>query len=105
MMATSNVGSGQNQPTAPRYQTASGRGFELFPYFVGAQNQRHKLAAFAKRLTGDTGLSVRRALIVRRIEAIDADHVSAELRCLVESGASHCPQADHHDVSDDCHAT
>src|ERR1017187_9452364 len=104
MMASANIRGSQNQSTAARHQAASGRGFELLPYFVGAQNQRHKLAAFANRLTGDTGLSVRRALIVRRIEAVDADHVSAELRCLVESGAPHRSQSEDHDVRDDGHA-
>ena len=104
MMATSNVGSGQNQSTAARHKAVSGCGFELFPYFIGAQNQRYKLAAFANRLTRDTCLSMRRALIVWQLEAIDADYLGAQFRGLIKRGASHCSQSDDHDVSDDGHA-
>src|SRR6516162_4696569 len=89
---------GQDEATVASHQSASSNFFQLFPKLVGPQNQRHELAALADCLTGDARLAVRGTLIVRRIEAVDADDLRPQFRSLIERGTADCAEADDHDV-------
>ena len=102
-MTATDAGCGEHEPAVASEQIAARGSFQLFPDLIGAQHQRHKFAAFADGLAGDAGLAVRRALIVRRREAVDADGLCSELRGLVERSAAHRSQPDDHNVCDDCH--
>ncbi len=102
-MAAGRAGRGQNQAAVADHQAAAGGGFQFFPDLMGAQDQRNEIAAFADGLTSDARVPVRRALVMRRNEAIDADDARAQPGALVEGRAAHSSQADHQNICDRGH--
>ena len=103
VMAAGRAGRGQNQAAVADQQAAAGGGFQFFPDLMGAQDQRNEIAAFADGLTSDARVPVRRALVMRRNEAIDADDARAQPGALVEGRAAHSSQADHQNICDRGH--
>src|SRR5215475_8684489 len=97
-MVAGHAGRSEDQAAIADEQAATARGFDLFPDLVGAQNQRHKFAALADGLAGNARVAVRRALIVRRDKAIDADGASAKPGRLIEGRAAHGSEADDQNV-------
>ena len=88
----------QNQRAVASQQAAASGCLQLFPDLVGALHQGHELAAFADGLAGDAGVTVRRAPVVRRVEAVNADDARAELGSLIQRRAAHRSQTDDDDV-------
>src|SRR5689334_5612707 len=80
MMRAGNRRRGQDEAAIAREQATPGIALKLVPDFVGAQGQRHELAALADGLAGDASFSVRGAEVVWRVEAINPDDADAALR-------------------------
>ena len=97
-MVPGRAGRGQHQTAAARHQTLPGRGLELLPNLIGAQHQWHELAPFANRLPRDARFAMRRTLIVRRSEAVDADGAGLQLGGLIQRSAADRAQTDDEDV-------
>ncbi len=88
----------QNQRAIAGEQAAARRRLQLFPDLVGAQHQGHEVAAFADGFASNAGVAVRRSLIVRRVEAVNADRACAQLGQLVERRAAHRSQPNDDDI-------
>src|SRR5271169_631153 len=88
----------QNQRAITGEQTAARRRLQLFPNLVGAQHQGHEVAAFADGLASNAGIAMRRSLVVRWVEAVNADHACAQLGQLVKRGAAHRAQTNDYDI-------
>ena len=82
---------GENQRSVARKQATARCCFQFLPDLVRALHQGYELAAFANRLAGDAGVTVRRSLIVRRAEAVNTNAASAEPGNLIQRCAAHRP--------------
>jgi hypothetical protein len=87
----------QRPPRISRSDLA-GFAFELAPDLVRSHDERDVLLALADRDPGDARFAAMRSLRVRRLVAVDADHLPAALGELVGGGAAHGAQADDRDV-------
>src|SRR5271166_3438067 len=99
VMLAGSIGIGEHQTTAACHEAASGRRFKFFPDVIGAQNQWNTFAALADGLPRDASVAVRRALIVRRREAVDADHPCLQLGSLIDRSAAYRAKADDKKIS------
>src|ERR1019366_1931500 len=88
----------EDQSSIASKQTAASGGLEFLPDLVGAQHQGHEFAALADGLASDAGIAVGRALIVRRMEAVDANRARPQLGGLIQRGAADGPLTDHQNI-------
>ena len=75
-------------------QLLSGRRLQLAPQLVGAAQQRHVVDVLVVGEPDDPRDAVRRALLVRNVEPLEAEHSPAAARQVVERGAAHAADAD-----------
>ena len=101
------VGGGRadHQPAGAAIERLAARRLELGPERVRAHRQRHERRAFADREPGDAGQAMARALVVRRREAVDADHLrAAGGEVVAERAADRAEADDDHVRGGDVHA-
>ena len=85
----------QDEPAGGGEDAAPGAGFQLAPDLVRAVHQWHVFVALTNRQAADAGFTMRRALVVRRAELVDAQHLGAALCKLVERGGTDSAEANH----------
>src|SRR5215467_7010503 len=78
--------------------------FKCSPQFVRPLDERDIERIFEIRFANDSGQSMRRAEIVRRMKLIQAEHTKAALGEMKRRGTAHCAQANDDDFVVEGHA-
>ena len=68
---------------------------QLVPQPVAFEQQRHVIRVLEIGLADDARVAVRAAAIVRRMEAVDAEHAHAAARQMIQRGTAHAAGAEH----------
>ncbi len=79
-------------------QLLAGVGLELPPELVRAEDERHVARVLEVRLADDPGEPVRRAALVRNLEALEPEHALPAAGEVVERRAPHAADSDDDDV-------
>jgi hypothetical protein len=78
-----------HEPAGAEHERGAGLALERGPALICALHQRHVARILEVRLADDAALPVRRAEIVRRVEAVETEHALAARGELGERGAPH----------------
>src|SRR6476659_1102652 len=73
-------------------------GFELAPQLVGSLEQRHVVGMLEVGEPDDPRQAVRRAMLMKQVEALESERALSAPGEVIERGASHPADSDHDDV-------